>query len=137
MNKTDVSIHFTLKGQTLEEVDTKIENWIQENKDNLPFDFSESTTPKSVLHHCFLPERELKAKGIEPEVYELIHQFSETSVCWNGVSGWGDLVYDRRYMLENLKKLNGVCFFVGNLTEGVKEEHALAVELGLDIIHAK
>ena len=41
--KTDVSIHFTIKGQTVEDVNLKLDAYIEDNKDTLPFDFSERT----------------------------------------------------------------------------------------------
>ena len=44
------------------------------------------------------------------------------------------LVWDRQYMLENIKKLNGVSIFIGNIIEGVEEEYNIANELGIDII---
>jgi hypothetical protein len=37
-------------------------------------------------------------------------------------------------MLENLKKLNGVALFIGEIKEGVEEEHNLALQLGVECI---
>lgn len=132
--KKDVSIHFTIKGQTVAELDKKIQDFIDANRDNLPFDFSESTEPRSILHHCFLPESTVKEKGFSNEVYEVIlHSLCEIKICWFGTSQLG-MEWDRRLMLENLKKLGGVAVFVGDIKEGVKDEYDIAKELGIDII---
>jgi len=132
--KTDVSLHFTIKGQTVQEIDQKLEKYFQENKENLIFDFSEPSTPRSVLHHCFLPEQMVKDKGFSTEVYdEILHTMSEHKVCWFGSSDYG-LEWDRRLMLENIAKLGGVSVFVGEIKEGVKDEYDLAQELGVECI---
>lgn len=132
--KTDVSIHFTTKGQTVEEINAKFNDYINNNQGSLPFDFSERTEPRSVLHHCFLPEKVVKEKGFSNDIYEdILHPTSEQKVCWFGTSDYG-LVWDRRLMLENLKKLNGVALFIGEIKEGVKEEYDLCQELGIDCV---
>jgi hypothetical protein len=132
--KTDISIHFTTKGQTIAEISAKFNDYITNNQNSLPFDFSEKSEPRSVLHHCFLPEILVKEKGFSNDVYDVIlHPTSEHKVCWFGTSDYG-LHWDRRLMLENLKKLNGVSVFIGNLVEGVKEEYDLCQELGIDCI---
>lgn len=132
--KTDVSIHFTTKGQTVEEINTKLNDYIFKNNETMPFDFSEPSEPRSVLHHCFLPEKVVKEKGFSTEIYDdVLHPTSEQKVCWFGTSDYG-LVWDRRLMLENLKKLNGVAIFIGEIKEGVREEYDLALELGVDIL---
>lgn len=130
--KTDVSIHFTTKGQTVEELNNKLDKWIDENMGSLPFDFSEPTEPRSVLHHCFLPEQVVQAKGFSNEIYDMIlNPTSEQKICWNGVSDYG-LTWDRRLMLENLKKLNGIAVFIGEIKDGVQVEYDLVRELGID-----
>jgi hypothetical protein len=58
--KKDISIHFTIKGQTVSEINEKLDKYIRDNKETLPFDFSEPTTPRTILHHCFLPEKIVK-----------------------------------------------------------------------------
>lgn len=132
--KTDVSIHFTTKEQSIDVINKKFDDYIINNQDSLPFDFSESTEPRSVLHHCFLPEKIVEEKGFSTEIYDdILHQTSEHKVCWFGVSDYG-LHWDRRLMLENLKKLNGVALFIGEIKEGVKEEYDMALELGIDIV---
>lgn len=130
--KTDVSIHFTTKGQSVQELNKKFDEYITSNQNSLPFDFSESTNPRSVLHHCFLPEKVVKEKGFSNEIYEdILHPTSEHKVCWYGTSDYG-LVWDRRLMLENLKKLNGIAIFIGEIKDGVKDEYDLVLELEIE-----
>lgn len=130
--KTDVSIHFTIKGQSVNDLNDKLNNYIFKNE--IPFDFSERTEPRSILHHCFLPEAIVKEKGFSTDIYDIIlDPMSEHKVCWYDASGLG-LVWDRRYMLENLAKLNGVAIFIGEIKEGVSDEYALAKELGIECI---
>ena len=132
--KTDVSIHFTIKGQNVEDLNSKLDKWFTENQENLLFDFSERTEPRSVLHHCFLPKKIVEEKGFSTEVYDVIlDSLSEQKVCWFGTSDYG-LVWDRQLMLENIAKLDGVCVFLNEIKEGVKEEYDIAKELGIDII---
>lgn len=131
----DVSIHFTIKGQTIQEVDKKFNNWIMCNSKNLPFDFSESTEPRTVLHHCFLPKKEVEEKGLSTEIYDIVlDPTAEQQVCWYNASEFG-LVWSRRLMLENIAKLKGIALFIGEIKEGVLEEYNIAKELGINIIH--
>ena len=135
--KTDISIHFSLKGQSTKEIDQKLDNWISKNSNNLPFDFSEQIEehPRNVLHHCFIPKSKLQAENKTTEVYDdVLDLFTDNAICWNGVGDFG-LVWDRRYMLENIKKCNGLSLFIGDIKEGVKEEYEIAKELNIDIIH--
>ncbi len=132
--KTDVSIHFTTKGQTVEEINKKLDQYFRENQHKLLFDFSESTTPRSILHHCFLPEKLVIEKGFTTEIYDdILHSISENKVCWYGTSDYG-LVWDRLLMLENLKKLNGVAIFIGEVKEGVLEEFNIVKDLDIEHI---
>ena len=133
--KHDISIHFTIKGQTVSELNKKLSNYFDENQDELVFDFSEQTEPRSILHHCFLPESLVKEKGFSNEIYdELLDPLSENKVCWYNTSSLG-LIWDRVFMLENLSKLNGVAVFIGEIKEGVKEEFDVCKELGIEVIH--
>jgi hypothetical protein len=135
--KTDVSIHFTLKGQTTKEIAKKLDAFCDgENLNNPKFDFSERLegAPRNVLHHCFLPEKVVKEKGFPTDVYDdILDPFSEDKVCWYGTSDYG-LVWDRRLMLENLKKVDGLAIFVGDIKEGVEEEYNIAKELGIECL---
>lgn len=132
--KTDVSIHFTTKGQTVEEINTKFNEYIRNNQKTLPFDFSERTEPRSILHHCFLPEKVVIEKGFSTDIYDdILHPTSENKVCWFGTSDYG-LEWDRLLMLENLAKLKGVAVFIGEIKEGVAEEYKIVQDLGIECL---
>lgn len=132
--KTDVSIHFTTKGQTVAEINKKFDDYITKNQESLPFDFSESTVPRSVLHHCFLPEKVVIEKGFPTDIYDdILHPKCENKVCWYGTSDYG-LAWDRQLMLENLAKLKGIAVFIGEIKEGVAEELEIVKELGVDYV---
>jgi len=132
--KRDVSIHFTIKEQSVSLINDKFLKFIDDNQATLSFDFSERTTPRTMLHHCFLPEKMVIEKGFSNEVYEeILDRITEHKICWYGTSDYG-LAWDRQYMLENLAKLNGLAIFIGEIKEGVLEELELAKELGIDIL---
>lgn len=137
MKKYDISIHFTLKSQTVEQVDEKFSKWLDSDNYQGQFDFSENDEeePRNVLHHCFLPKEKVIARKIGTEVWDFLDTISEHIICWNGV--WNDgnsLYWDRRLMLENIQKINGISIFIGDIIEGVKEEYDIAQELGIECI---
>ena len=137
MKKYDLSIHFTLKGQTVEQVDEKFSKWLDSDNYQGQFDFSENDEeePRNVLHHCFLPKEKVIARKIGTEVWDFLDTISEHIICWNGVWNDGDSLYwDRRLMLENIQKINGISIFIGDIIEGVKEEYDIAQELGIECI---
>lgn len=131
----DVSIHFTIKDQSIESISQKLNRFIDDNAKQLQFDFSYRTEPRTVLHHCFLPEKIVVEKGFSNEIYEaILEPLAEDKICWHGVSGDLGLVWDRQYMLENIKKLNGLALFIGDIKEGVKDEFDICQELGIHVI---
>ena len=137
MKKYDISIHFTLKSQTVEQVDEKFSKWLDSDNYQGQFDFSENDEeePRNVLHHCFLPKEKVIARKIGTEVWDFLDTISEHIICWNGVWNDGDSLYwDRRLMLENIQKINGISIFIGDIIEGVKEEYDIAQELGIECI---
>lgn len=136
MKKYDFSIHFTIKGQTCEEIEKKIRAWEQSENYDGQFDDDESDGEiRTVMHHCFLQERVIKEKGFSTEIIDMLDMLCDDVICWNGVSGEElGLVWDRTYMLENIKKLNGVSIFVGEIKEGVLEEFETAKRLGVECI---
>jgi len=147
--KYDVSIHFTLKGQTIEQIEKKLDYWLDSEEYKEQFDFSQRdgfvcenvwkhTEPRSVLHHCFLPRKIVEQKNLPSDVWYFLEMISEDIVCWNGVWNNGDaLCCDRLIMLENIKKLNGLSLFIGDIIDGVKDEYDIATRLGIDIIIIK
>lgn len=134
--KTDVSIHFSIKGQTPEDLAKKLDAYCSgENLKNPKFDFSERAdgAPRNVLHHCFFLD-EVTKQGMPIEVYHILDTFSEDSVCWYGTSGLG-ITWDRRLMLENLKKIGGIAIFLGDINAiSVIEEYKIAMEQGIECI---
>lgn len=137
MKKYDLSIHFTLKGQTVSQIDEKLDKWLNSEEYQGQFDFSENgdDEPRNILHHCFLPKKTVVQKGFSTEVWDMLETISEDIICWNGVWNDGDaLCWDRQLMLENIKKVNGISIFIGDIIEGVKEEYDIAQNLGIDII---
>ena len=128
--KLDVSIHFQTDSQSVEEVRRKLYSHI--DKTELPFDFGERE--RTILHHCFLPEKELQNRNIDTNIYEeIFKEFAEFHICWYGLSPYG-LVWDRQLMLENLKKVNGIALFIGEITGGVEKELKLCKELDIEFI---
>lgn len=137
MKKYDLSIHFTIKGQTVAEIESKLNAWLDSDKYLGQFDFSEKDEeePRTVLHHCFLPKKVVEQKGWSTDVWDFLETISEDIVCWNGVWNDGDaLVWDRVMMLRNIIRTDGISIFIGNIIEGVKEEYDIAQEMGIECI---
>ena len=138
MKKYDLSIHFTLKGQTIEQIDEKFSKWLESDNYQGQFDFSENdidNEPRNILHHCFLPKEKVIARKIGTEVFDFLDTISEHIVCWHGVSGEQmGLTWDRIYMLQNLKKVNGIAIFIGEIEGGVAEEYAICQDQKIECI---
>jgi len=136
MKKYDLSIHFSLKVITPEEVEQKIRDWENSPFYEGQFDDDETDTEiRTVLHHCFLPDRIIKEKNLSRDVLDMLDMLSDDNVCWYGVSGENlGIVWDRVYMLENIKKVNGTSIFVGEIIDGVKDEYDIAIRLGIDCV---
>ena len=138
MKKYDVSIHFTLKNQTIEEVERKFDDWLKSDKYIGQFDFSENdidNEPRNILHHCFLSKEKVIVRNIGMEVWDFLDTISEHIVCWSGV---GDehmgITWDRIYMLQNIKKVDGIAVFIGDIIDGVAEEYAICQDQKIDCI---
>jgi len=135
MKKNDVSIHFTIKNQTVKEVEKKLEDWYKTEEKIILLNGNVDNQPRPVLHHCFLPKKILIEKNIPLTVWDFLENVSDHIICWYGATMDGNsLAWDRRLMLENIKKTNGIAIFVGNIVEGVKEDYDMAMELGIDCI---
>jgi len=121
----DFSLHFTLKGQTLREIFDKMFSGTELDIIN------ESDT--TVLHHCFLPRNEVIEKGFTTDVVDFLDGQADQIVNWKNANESLDL--SRLLMLQNLKRLNGIAFFIGVIKDGVLEEYNLAKSIGVRIIH--
>lgn len=138
--KFDFSIHFTLKGQTIDEVNELFDWWLKkqaEDKDSKTgevlfgsVDFKE--IGRTNIHHCFMNPTILNQKRIPLTVYDFIGEISRHTVCWNDPSK--PLTENRRAMLVNLKRLDGVAIFIGKIEDGVLEELQIAQSLNIQII---
>jgi len=126
MQRTDYTIHFTIKEQSLDVIKEKLNNFLKENKDNLVFD------ENTVLHHCFLPREVVKEKGFSTDLVDFLDTICPNQVRWFGVAP--TLEKSRLLMLNNLNGMDGSAIFVGEIKEGVKEELDLAMDCGVDII---
>lgn len=138
MKKYDVSIHFTLKNQTIEEVERKFDDWLKSDKYIGQFDFSENdidNEPRNILHHCFLSKEKVIVRNIGMEVWDFLDAISEHIVCWSGVGGEHmGITWDRIYMLQNIKKVDGIAVFIGDIIDGVAEEYAICQDQKIDCI---
>lgn len=132
MKKFDFTLHFTIKGQKVPDISSKLEDWLVENKEIIDLSERAEGDPNVVLHHCFLPEKIVIEKGFSTDVIDLLNELAEDQVCWYGVDG--DLGMSRLLMLQNIKRLNGISIFVGEIKEGVKDEYDLAKEMGIECV---
>jgi len=131
MQKLDASIHFTTRFQDFKELTDKLDKWLEENK----YTINLVDTPNFArLHHCFLRRSEVERLGYSTKVIDYLSKFH--CISWSGASE-KDLLTDRADMLANLKRLNGVAIFLGDLSGGVSEELSLAELIGVDIIKIK
>lgn len=133
MKHYDVSLHFTPKGQNVQEIFNKIDNWLESHPEVIDFSERAEGEPRTVLHHCFMRRADVEAKGFDTTICDELETFYEDTVCWNGVSQ-STIGMDRLLMLQNLKRLNGVAIFAGNIIEGVKDELELAKQIGVETI---
>ena len=153
--KYDISIHFQTKTNKVSEINKKISDYLDSENYKKYSIFGEResevikgtvnikyTEPRTTLHHCFLRQQELSKLNLPKEkvalieeTFDFIGSLSEDIIQWKGASTYEDaLCWDRRYMLENIKKCNGVSIFIGEIIDGVKDEYDIALELNLDII---
>jgi len=133
MKKFDFSVHFTIKDQSLDDINKKLDDWLVNNKSIMDLSERDINEPRIVLHHCFLPREIVVEKGFDTKLIDSLDELSEDQVRWFNC-GEGGLGMSRLLMLQNLKRLSGVALFIGELKEGVKEEYELAVQIGVECI---
>lgn len=144
----DACLCFTLKNNTIENIDKIFDEWLNEvntKEDFIDFgsDYDYSKEPITVLHHCFLPEYEAEQRGFGTDLYDFLGSVCEEMVCWHGVTAVHNPmleqnylpVLDRRAMFRNLKRVNGLAIFIGDIIGGVEEEYKMAKEIGVDMVH--
>lgn len=128
----DVSIHFTLKGQSLDDVKTKLTEWFKSESGKKRVDLSDKDT---VLHHCFLSRKEVLELGFSTDVVDYLESLCGNMVNWKYVSD--SLHKSRELMLENLKRLDGLAIFVGDIVDGVFEEYDIVFSKGVNVMILK
>jgi hypothetical protein len=133
MKHLDFSLHFTTKGQTVDDIRKKFKDWLyKDNSQTIP---ETDCTGEGflILHHCFMHRKDIEAKGWSTKILDFLeHRFAHI-VCWYGASDQ-NLNLDRLLMLQNLKRVNGVAIFIGEIKDGVKDEYELAKQLGVDTV---
>lgn len=145
MKKTNISVHFTTKGQTVEEIQEKLTNFFNSQAETTPQRFQVNlthpmqkdeylTSERTVFHHCFLPLMEVKNRNFPTSIYDVVlNHLRGMRLCWYGISDFG-IHWDRKLMLENLYNVGGVALFVGEIKDGVKDEFEMVKRLGIDFI---
>ena len=145
MKKTNISVHFTTKGQTVEEIQEKLVKFFETQEETIPQRFQINLhgpnekvksldVDRTVFHHCFLPLIEVKNRNFPTSIYDVVlNPLPGMRLCWYGISDFG-IHWDRKLMLENLYNVGGIALFVGEIKDGVKDEFELVQRLGVDFI---
>jgi len=128
-NKFDITIHFTIKGQQVSQISDALNAWLKENSKIVDFSERKEGEPTTVLHHCFLPEAIVKQKGFPMDVVDFLDGIATDQVHWYSTSD--DLAESRLRMLQNLKRLNGIALFVGEIKEGVADEFFMIEQMNI------
>jgi hypothetical protein len=136
VNVDNVSVHFTTKDQTVDEI-KKAWNRFEGSKDYpeaMQVSFH-NTQEGSVVHHCFLPIDELIKRNIPTDAVEFVEmEFAENSKCW-----WEEdrpVEACRKEMIDFVAREKGLCFFIGNIrASGVKQEWDYANSIGVKVHH--
>ena len=135
----NISFHFTLKEQTIEEVRTAYHAFIDANPElSLSLggyskeEANKRTDAYHVANHCFLPKDLLEKKEKPLDVPLFFESISMHTLCWYGSTGLG-VEYDREAMFRNIKLSNGICCFLGKSSKGVEKELLLAEKWGCEI----
>lgn len=130
----DVSFHFTLKTQKIEDIKNVINEFLE--KTNLiQRKYDENSNVALVVHNCFLTRKIVIEKGFDTELVDFINSIGDVTVNW--FDEMQNISEQRMKMLVNLKRLNGLAIFVGDNIEGVADEMVIVKELGIATIHIK
>lgn len=122
-----VSIHFTLKGQSKENLQKLL------HKLTTTWEGSFDFVNNPVLH-CFLSEQEVKDRGFSMSLYEdFLYPYFKHLHCLN-IPDVG-IHQCREKMFKEVLYHSGYAIFIGDLIDGVKEEFELAKSMGVKILH--
>ena len=113
-------------------IENKFDKWFENNSDIIDCSERGINEQRTVFHHCFLPREIVTQKGFNTAIVDFLDTISEDQVRWYCANE--NLGMSRLLMLQNLKRLNGVALFVGEIKDGVKEEYELATQLGIECI---
>ena len=127
----DFSLHFSLKAISVVEVEKKFQQFVKSNDIQIPGDETRGT--EVVLHHCFIPRRVVERKNMDPDVCNTLDRLCKRQVNW--YSAGGTLDENRKAMLLNLSRVDGIAIFIGPVVDGVKIESALAETMGVETYH--
>jgi len=119
----DFTLHFTVKGQNISDIERVFENA------DLPF---HNDLTSIQLHHCFLTKEEVIQKGFSTSVVDMLERCSDNIICWNKSSE--TLFNARANMITTVNRAHGTAIFIGDIIEGVLEEYNLAEQSGINII---
>lgn len=121
------SIHFTVKEQSLEDIETKFLDWSNKN------DLLNEVKHGLKVHSCTMPRKIVEERKWNLGIVEFIESLTDgNDINWYYSSNTIEM--SRLFMLENLKILNGIAVFVGEIKEGVKDEFNLCTSLGIETI---
>jgi hypothetical protein len=122
------SLHFTTKDQEPEQINRAFVNWLMAN--GFVMEGNE------LLYHCFIPRKEAKNLSnfeIISRTLDVLDNICKKQIICRGATH-SSIEKDRDIMMKTLKHLSGTAFFIGKIIEGVKIEHDLAVENGVDVV---
>lgn len=126
MNITDFSLHFTEKNQDLETLKKKFREY-----SNNHFNLSSKSSQAYCMHHCFVPREQLK-QTMNEYVCDFLDSISPRQMRWYTATTRKE--NNCIEMLKNLRKINGVAIFLGNINDDVAHELAVAKQAGVEII---
>jgi len=135
----NISIHFTLKDQSIEAVREAYAKFVNAHPElSLSLGgYSEDEANSRldayhVPHHCFLPKLLLEKKGYPLDVPFFFESVAPYPVQWYGTTTLGP-EEDRNAMIRNIKLSDGICLFLGKIEGGVQKEIELAEKWGCTI----
>lgn len=126
MKAHDFSLHFTIKGQSVEEIKQAFADFVVDQH------FYPNV---GIMHHCFLPRKIVTEKGFPTELVDFLDEVTPRNVCWN--DGITDIHDHRLSMIQHMTATNGLAIFIGEIKEGVAEELDLCHKWGLQTIKIK
>lgn len=121
------SVHFTIKEQSIKDIENKFFNWANQN--NLLHELKNELK----VHSCTMPRRIVEERKWDLGIVEFIECLTDgNDINWFYSSN--TIQISRLFMLENLKILNGIAVFIGEIKEGVKDEFDICNSLGIETI---